>query len=151
MHELICRIQNLLIDKCQFCSCNFATAKTEKLLFKCCLCGQNVHTSCLQNLLGNKFDNEMTATDVKLLINPLNISSLHFCDFIFYESCAAAILYFPALLRTVLTVLLRIILLYTIMYWKLLLCFIKWIMNITPLHFDKVFRNSCLHNNSLLG
>ena len=78
VHELICRIQNLLIDKCQFCLQNYATDKDEKLLLSCSICGQSVHDSCLQNILGNKYTNELTACDVLSLLNPYNLSSFHF-------------------------------------------------------------------------
>ena len=78
IHELICRIQNLLIDKCQFCSCNYATGREQKLLLQCHLCGQNMHDKCLKNLLGEKFTNDLTLSDVNSIINPFNISTMHF-------------------------------------------------------------------------
>ena len=78
VHELICRIQNLLIDKCQFCELNYATGVKEVLLLQCCLCGQNVHDVCLKKLLGEHYSSIMTAEDVKKVMNPLNIKTLNF-------------------------------------------------------------------------
>ena len=52
IHELICRIQNLLIDNCQFCNKHYATSVSEVPLLQCCLCGQGVHIECLKKLLG---------------------------------------------------------------------------------------------------
>ena len=78
VHELICRIQNLLIDTCQFCSCNYATGKDDILLLQCCICGQSAHKPCLQALLGEKYSPDLNPSDVKKLINPFNIASLHF-------------------------------------------------------------------------
>ena len=72
LHELICKIQNLLIDKCQFCDQHYATLKDEAPLLKCSLCGQGVHSKCLKELLGEEYSDEMTADDVLKLINPFN-------------------------------------------------------------------------------
>ena len=78
VHELICRIQNLLIDKCQFCEQHYATPKDEGSLLNCSLCGQSVHKECLKKLLGEKYSETITAQEVMNLINPFNISSLNF-------------------------------------------------------------------------
>ena len=78
VHELICRIQNLLIDKCQFCSVNYMTSKDDTLLLQCSKCGQNVHKECLATLLGEKYNSGLTAQDVMDIVNPYKIDSFHF-------------------------------------------------------------------------
>ena len=78
VHELICRIQNLLIDKCQFCDHYYATPRNEVPLLQCSLCGQSVHNECLKKLLGDKYLETMTTSEVEKLVNPFNISSLKF-------------------------------------------------------------------------
>ena len=77
-NELICRIQNLLLDKCGVCGCDFATALEEKLLLICEICGQNMHTPCLQNLLGGKYHENITRDEVLCLINPLGVQGFHY-------------------------------------------------------------------------
>ena len=65
LHELICRVQNLLIDKCQFCNQHYAVSKNEESLLQCSLCGQGVHTECLKSLLGEAFfETQLTPKDV---------------------------------------------------------------------------------------
>ena len=76
--ELICRIQNLLIDKCQFCHSNYATKNDQPLLLQCHLCGQNAHDTCLKELLGDKYTEDLQASDVNSLLNPFNIETMHF-------------------------------------------------------------------------
>ena len=77
--ELICRVQNLLIDKCQFCNQHYAVSKNEESLLQCSLCGQGVHMECLKSLLGEAFsETQLTPKDVQELINPYNINSLKF-------------------------------------------------------------------------
>ena len=76
--ELICRIQNLLLDECNICKQQFATKLDEKLLLQCKLCGQNMHFDCLKTLLGNKYCDELTSEEVSLIINPLGLDGLHY-------------------------------------------------------------------------
>ena len=79
--ELICRIENLLLDKCGMCGNQFATALNEKLLLQCKLCGQNAHLECLKELLGESYHSDLTHEDVSRLINPLGLDGLHYlCD-----------------------------------------------------------------------
>ena len=76
--ELICRIQNLLLDECGMCGEQYATAMDEKLLLQCKLCGQNAHLKCLKTLLGEKFHDDLTSDCVSNLINPLKLDGLHY-------------------------------------------------------------------------
>ena len=76
--ELICRIENLLLDQCGICGNQFATELNEKLLLQCKLCGQNAHLACLKTLLGESYHEELTSEDVLRLINPLKLDGLHY-------------------------------------------------------------------------
>ena len=71
--EVICRIQNLLLDTCNVCGSDFATGLEEKLLLQCELCGQNFHEPCLEKLLGEKYHDNLTREEVLSLINPLQL------------------------------------------------------------------------------
>ena len=76
--ELICRIQNLLLDDCGICGCKFATSLDEPLLLQCEVCGQNIHNECLQKLLGESYHENLTPEEVKLLFNPLGLQGFHY-------------------------------------------------------------------------
>ena len=76
--EVICRIQNLLIDTCNICGSDFATSLDEKLLLQCELCGQNFHEPCLEKLLGEKYHDHLTREEVSLIINPLQLTGFHY-------------------------------------------------------------------------
>ena len=79
--ELICRIENLLLDKCGMCGRQFATELDEQLLLQCKLCGQNTHLACLKTLLGGSYHDDLTSEEVARLINPLKLKGLHYlCD-----------------------------------------------------------------------
>ena len=78
VHELICRVQNLLIDQCQFCDQHYATCKSDGSLLQFSLCGQEVHEKCLKKLLGERYTKTLTTEQVEKLINPFNIISLKF-------------------------------------------------------------------------
>ena len=78
VHELICRIENLLIDDCSVCGETFATGLEDKLLLQCELCGQNYHNACLKELLGHKYHDDITKEEVHKLINPLNLVGFHY-------------------------------------------------------------------------
>lgn len=78
IHELICCIQNLLIDTCQFCTRMYAIQVHEKSLLRCSVCGQGVHNECLKDILGSAYSETMTADDVMKIINPLSIETMKF-------------------------------------------------------------------------
>ena len=78
LNELVCRIQNLLLDNCGLCGGKFATHLDEPSLLPCELCGQNIHKPCLINLLGEKYHENITSADVKSLVNPFQLKSFHY-------------------------------------------------------------------------
>ena len=72
--ELICRVQNFLVDNCGECGNDFATTIEEPLLLQCELCGQNMHIDCLKKkLLGNHYHEGITCEQVKSLIDPFGL------------------------------------------------------------------------------
>lgn len=82
LNELICRIQNLLVDVCHVCNEQFATGIDDKSYLQCELCGQSFHQPCLESLLGDRFNEDMTKQDVQKILNPLNLNGLHYlCNF----------------------------------------------------------------------
>ena len=60
------------------CGRAFATGLEEKLLLQCELCGQNFHDSCLKELLGSKYHEDITSDEVRNFINPLNLAGFHY-------------------------------------------------------------------------
>ena len=77
-NELICRIQNLLLDNCSICGVAFATKLDEKPLLECELCGQNIHMPCLRNILGENYHENITKEEVLHIINPLGMNGVHY-------------------------------------------------------------------------
>ena len=51
-HELLCRIQNLLPDKCHLCKQNYCIKLEDKPIMSCARCGQGCHNGCVIPLLG---------------------------------------------------------------------------------------------------
>lgn len=78
VNEVICRIQNLLVDTCPECNELFSTGLDEKLFLKCKLCGQNFHRPCLEKMLGEHFQENMTQDDVLKLLNPFGLKGFHY-------------------------------------------------------------------------
>lgn len=75
IHELVCRIQNLLPDKCQLCTRTYEVKLDEKPVLSCVMCGQGCHNECILPLLaltGEEY-NGMTNEDVEKLLNPLEL------------------------------------------------------------------------------
>ena len=79
IRELIVRIQNLLIDKCGFCHENYACQRTDRCYLKCCNCGQFAHQECIQNILGEHFNSNMSEDDVHNIIFPFKLNCYFFC------------------------------------------------------------------------
>ena len=77
-NEVICRVQNILCDTCGICNNVFATSLEEPLILQCEICGQNIHRSCLKNILGDRFHENITHDEVMLLINPFQLEGFHY-------------------------------------------------------------------------
>ena len=79
IRELIVRIQNLLIDTCGFCKNNYACQRTDRCYLKCCYCGQFAHQQCLENILGEHFNANMTESEIQNIIFPFQLNCYYFC------------------------------------------------------------------------
>ena len=71
-HNIICRIQNLLPDKCHLCGEIYASKLDDKPFLACSLCGQEVHRCCIMDLVG------ITDDSSGLDINPYRIPGIHY-------------------------------------------------------------------------
>ena len=84
VHEIVCRIQNLLPDDCAFCKTRFKLGLTEKPILRCAKCGQSSHKPCITELLKNKAPCEIPESDeitddfIIKLVNPLSFSGMHY-------------------------------------------------------------------------
>ena len=52
-HNLICRIENLLPDKCGICEQNYCINKDEPTFLPCKKCGQEAHRECYRGILSS--------------------------------------------------------------------------------------------------
>ena len=86
INNLICRIQNLLPEKCGFCSNIYCSKNDDPILLPCSKCGQDVHRECILNKLD--IDNDINSEDVKDKVNPLKLHGLYY----FCPSCEEAII-----------------------------------------------------------
>ena len=74
--KLIYRIKNLQPKICEYCNDTYTVDKDASTLLPCHRCGQDVHRTCLLNIL--KVDNQdMIEADVRKMLNPFGIPSLH--------------------------------------------------------------------------
>ena len=84
VESLICRIQNLLPDKCGICSKIYCVKNTDASLLSCEICGQDAHNDCLVNAVNNSLpdgsEKYSTLSKEELLkfLNPLNIPSWYY-------------------------------------------------------------------------
>ena len=80
--KLICRIQNLLPEKCSLCSEVYCVKKHDKPFLPCSKCGQEAHRECIQSVLGmTDEEDEYDELDQKGLmskLNPFNLSGFHY-------------------------------------------------------------------------
>jgi hypothetical protein len=72
IHEIICRIQNLLPDTCSVCTEVYKIDINDPPYISCDMCGQEVHKECF-----NKFF-PFASTNQAPCLNPLKIPGLHF-------------------------------------------------------------------------
>ena len=54
VHEIICRIQNLLPDTCSLCSTKYKVGIDDTPFLECASCGQGCHNKCWQQLINIK-------------------------------------------------------------------------------------------------
>ena len=72
IHEIICRIQNLLPDTCRVCEQSYTTNIDDPAYLPCEVCGQEVHRECFEKLIGSP------TASLPPGINPHNIPGIHF-------------------------------------------------------------------------
>ena len=77
VHELICRIQNLLPEECLICKEQYCLKKDDPRILPCKRCGQDIHKSCIRNILGIDEEN-LPSTEIYKLINPFGLSFLYY-------------------------------------------------------------------------
>ena len=70
--NLICRIENLLLDTCTYCDQKYATTIDDPSLLPCEKCGQEPHLQCLAAMLDSPLGG-LTKESVAQLLNPYNI------------------------------------------------------------------------------
>ena len=80
VHNLICRIQNLLPETCPICSESYCVERDELGLLPCSICGQACHTPCLLGLLGiPEMDRSSFGPgEAKSKINPYNLPGIFY-------------------------------------------------------------------------
>ena len=80
IHNLICRIQNLLPERCSICNESYCVRLEDNPLLQCVMCGQDVHRQCFLLQLG-AVDPNMDSDSLLSIINPHNIKNLYYlCD-----------------------------------------------------------------------
>ena len=74
--NVICRIENLLPDKCVHCEEIYCTKMSDKSLLPCEKCGQEPHMQCLINKLGVESSavDQLTQESVRHQLNPLGLN-----------------------------------------------------------------------------
>ena len=82
VHEIICRIQNLLPDTCGMCSNKFQLEFEETPIMPCTKCYQGSHKECVIKLINSSntdinIDN-LGREESKKLYNPLNIPGVYY-------------------------------------------------------------------------
>ena len=80
VHNLICKIQNLLPEKCTICEDSYCVRLEDNALLECVMCGQDVRRKCFLQKLG-AVDPNMDAATLATIINPYRIKNLYYlCD-----------------------------------------------------------------------
>ena len=79
--NLICRIQNLLPEKCSICSETYCIQNDDKPFLPCSKCGQEAHKECIMTMLNTSESDDEEDLDHKALmeeLNPFNIGGFHY-------------------------------------------------------------------------
>ena len=77
VHNLICRIQNLLPERCSICNESYCVRLEDNPLLQCVMCGQDVHRQCFLLQLG-AVDPNMDSDSLSSIINPHKIKNLYY-------------------------------------------------------------------------
>ena len=89
VHDIVCRIQNLLPDICGFCNETYALGFDEDPIMPCASCFQSSHKPCILALVNKHLKLQLTAdtltsAHVSALVNPFKIPGINFlckpCD-----------------------------------------------------------------------
>ena len=82
-HELICRVQNLLSDKCNLCNALYCVKLTDRPIVSCVRCGQGCHNACVMQLLGITEDGLIADNNYGAdILNPhASVGLFYFCGF----------------------------------------------------------------------
>ena len=78
INYIICRIQNLLPEKCGQCSEIYRVKNNDLQLLSCKKCGQEMHKKCLLEMLSIGDNEELDSSLVQRKINPFNVEGLHY-------------------------------------------------------------------------
>ena len=78
VHELVCRIQTLLPDNCEYCNSLYTVPRNQTSLLACAKCGQEAHRCCVIEKLGLSEDKieKYSTDDVAKMLNPLELPGL---------------------------------------------------------------------------
>ena len=77
-HNLIVRIQNLLLDTCGLCKEEFNTQLEDNPLLSCEVCGQGSHDPCILKILGQSSPGPHDPTKIRQMLIPLDIAGVHY-------------------------------------------------------------------------
>ena len=78
INEIICRIQNLLPDRCNLCEAEYCVKRDEVSLLICAVCGQGSHNICILNHLELQHDDSLNPQQAMEKINPTKLSGFHY-------------------------------------------------------------------------
>ena len=80
VNNLICRIQNLLPEKCNICNTIYCTKNGNKTILPCSKCGQEAHKECIFETLQIKEDEEadIDHTAIMRKLNPHKLNGFHY-------------------------------------------------------------------------
>lgn len=78
-HELVCRIQNLFPDTCQFCKQSYCIKLDDKPILSCIKCGQGCHKTCVLQIIGKEEEDLQEANNFgEHLANPYSALGLFY-------------------------------------------------------------------------
>lgn len=84
VHDIVCRMQNLLPDDCAFCKTRYKLEFMEKPILQCSKCCQSAHKPCIIKLIQEKThqtidtDSDISQEEVLNIINPLSFPGLYY-------------------------------------------------------------------------